>query len=440
MRGVSKKEQRRLQAQKAAQKRWSKIDNDEEVPCADPTMMAISNYENGSTYVKTKRILAAQGISSPPKSTYYRYQKKVNSSIIELSKESIAEESNKMESGASISLDGACAHRRNSSQCHGAFINCKTKKIVAGSVVTKVRKNGDFLGSSNMMETEVIRRNLNQIDKSKVSKFVHDMDNKTGDLMKKSVNEIEERIDPNHGKKRFLVFWNKLVDGSYRTLYSAKDCAVSALRYLTDIQYKKKFFGLKKHVQEWFNYLLYDKTMDNETMKQNWMNVENHVVGNHSMCFHPPEKGYVWKNALTYTELQYDFHKFTQESAQVFDKIDSNLNTNINESLHSETAKVADKNTAWSKDGYEGRVFYSYLKHNRQDDCALLIRKRNNVSINSVDMRCIEETVKERRALRETRATPEFHRQESIRRKKYKSSMSSKPGDYIGVPYSQLNE
>ena len=55
-------------------------------------------------------------------------------------------------------------------------------------------------------------------------------------------------------------------------------------------------------------------------------------------------------------------------------------------------------------------------------------------------MRCIEETVNERRALRETRATPEFQRQESIRRKKYKSSMSSKTGDYIGVAYSQLNE
>ncbi|KAK8847034.1 hypothetical protein M9Y10_019609 [Tritrichomonas musculus] len=96
-----------------------------------------------------------------------------------------------MESGASISLDGAYAHRRNSSQCKGAFKNCKTKKIVSGSVVTKIRKNGDFLGSTNMMEIEV-------------TKFVHDMDNKTGDLMKKSVNEIEERIDRNHGKKRFF--------------------------------------------------------------------------------------------------------------------------------------------------------------------------------------------------------------------------------------------
>lgn len=80
------------------------------------------------------------------------------------------------------------------------------------------------------METEFIRRNLCQIDKNKVFKYVHDMDNKTGYLMNKSANTIEEKINPN------------------RTLYSTKDYEVSALRYLTDIQYKKKFFGLKKHV------------------------------------------------------------------------------------------------------------------------------------------------------------------------------------------------
>ena len=54
----------------------------------------------------------------------------------------------------------------------------------------------------------------------------------------------------------------------------------------------------------------------------------------------PPENGYVWKNALTYTGLQYDFHKFTQESAQFFDKIDSNLSMNINESLYSERLRT----------------------------------------------------------------------------------------------------
>ena len=122
-------------------------------------MMVISCYENGSSYKKAKGILAAQGVESPSKSTFYRHQQKVNSIIIQLSKESIQEESMKMTEGSFLSCDGAFALRRNSSQCHGAFMNCKTGKIVAGSVITKERKNGDFVGSSNMMESEMIRQN-----------------------------------------------------------------------------------------------------------------------------------------------------------------------------------------------------------------------------------------------------------------------------------------
>ena len=46
-------------------------------------------------------------------------------------------------------------------------------------------------------------------------------------------------LDPNYGKKCFLKFWNKLIERSYRTIYKACDYVVSAVRYLTDIQYKK---------------------------------------------------------------------------------------------------------------------------------------------------------------------------------------------------------
>lgn len=39
-------------------------------------MMAISCVENGSTFTQSRGILAAQGIESPLKSTYYYNQKK----------------------------------------------------------------------------------------------------------------------------------------------------------------------------------------------------------------------------------------------------------------------------------------------------------------------------------------------------------------------------
>ena len=48
-------------------------------------MMAIVCIEKGSTFTKPRGIIAAQGIESPPKSTFYYNQKKVNATIIELS-------------------------------------------------------------------------------------------------------------------------------------------------------------------------------------------------------------------------------------------------------------------------------------------------------------------------------------------------------------------
>ena len=49
-----------------------------------------------------------------------------------------------------------------------------------------------------------------------------------------------------------------------------------------------------------------------------------------------------------------------------FEKIDPTLYTN-NESIHSETSKIADKNTPWSKDGYDSRVYKESIKSNPGD-------------------------------------------------------------------------
>ena len=128
---VPKSKQRKLKAQIATKKRWSKDKSEVVKPRADPTMMVISCYENGCTYKKAKGILAAQGVESLSKSTFYCHQKKVNSNIIELSKESIQEEANQMTVKSHLSYDGAFSHRHNSSQWHSPFMNCKTGKIVA---------------------------------------------------------------------------------------------------------------------------------------------------------------------------------------------------------------------------------------------------------------------------------------------------------------------
>ena len=82
--GRSKLTQRKMYAKYAANKRWHKEEIKKAPLIADPKMMAIACVENGSTFTQSRGIIAAQGIESPPKSTYYYNQKKVNSTIKQL--------------------------------------------------------------------------------------------------------------------------------------------------------------------------------------------------------------------------------------------------------------------------------------------------------------------------------------------------------------------
>ena len=74
------------------------------------------------------------------------------------------------------------------------------------------------------------------------------------------------------------------------------------------------------------------------------------------------------------------------EKLRIFDRIDHLLTTNKNQSLLVVTSKIADKKTAWGKDCYEARIAYSYLYHNKPDDCGLLIRQRCIIKVNQVDL------------------------------------------------------
>ena len=208
--------------------------------------------------------------------------------------------------------------------------------------------------------------------------------------------------------------------------------------FFTLIKYKKKFYGLKTHVTDWFINLLYDKKIDAETKKAKWLNTENQVLGKHGFCNHGEVKCFEWKNGMNDKKLREDFHDFLVDTQSIFDKVDPTLNTNANESLHASTARIADKNTPWSKEGYEGRVYYSYLKYNRPYECAYLIRERCRAKTNNVDLKNIESNNTEKKKLKEKRSTVEFQRNKSIQRKNFKSEMKSNGGDYVGVPYCQL--
>ena len=147
---------------------------------------------------------------------------------------------------------------------------------------------------------------------------------------------------------------------------------------------------------------------------------------------------YIWKKGVQNEFLRNDFHSFVKDAGKIFQNVDPNVSTNKNESLHAEASRIADKNVPWGKDSYEARIAYTYLKHNEPLNCSQMIREKNKVKQNEVDQRFITERASERVQRSSIRSTPEYKETERKRREKFKKEMSTKKGDYTGIPYLTL--
>lgn len=92
-------------------------------------------------------------------------------------------------------------------------------------------------------------------------------------------------------------------------------------------------------------------------------------IGNHILCIHCEKKIHV-KNRPARWWVTKNFDAFLNGS-----KIACDMNSN--ESHHAVAARLADKNISKSKDGYVGRMHYSYLKNSKFFECPYLIKKLN---------------------------------------------------------------
>lgn len=151
------------------------------------------------------------------------------------------------------------------------------------------------------------------------------------------------------------------------------------------------------------------------------------------VCMILIKKVFFWSNGAKNKNIKEDFDRFVDEMSLVFEKDNPKLNTNANESLHAEVARVANKNTPWPKEGYEARVSYAYLHHNEPIKCPFLIRERNQIPPNPVDIKHIYDINKERSKQKEYRSSEEYRNKESERRQKWRADMKTKKGDYTGI-------
>lgn len=86
-------------------------------------------------------------------------------------------------------------------------------------------------------------------------------------------------------------------NGGYHELATAENLAINAgksavsfagnqISKVKDVECKLLFRSVKKHVQDWFNGILYDKELNIDEKKTKWKTIEKHTIGDHSSCFH----------------------------------------------------------------------------------------------------------------------------------------------------------
>lgn len=136
----------------------------------------------------------------------------VAQAVQQYANESMEEALKSTQDNSIFSGDGRYPIRRNASHCSFDIINTDTYKVVALGIVDKksfYHLEEDFELTSNMLETEAMKRALNQISpyKEKVSSFVIDGDNKNKKLLEGEQYTIFR--DQNHLIKSFNKYLDK---------------------------------------------------------------------------------------------------------------------------------------------------------------------------------------------------------------------------------------
>lgn len=150
----------------------------------------------GSTFSEAESLFLWNNIIPPSESTFYRVQKKITEAIVEMAKESCLKWKLSLRRNTCISFDGSWSHRRNALYCLEDFIDVKRNKVIDFEVVSKKCGGyGDFIGPSNAMEGEGLRKMIPRwINNKNISLYVHDKDAKTAKIIRDSRLNIIEFI------------------------------------------------------------------------------------------------------------------------------------------------------------------------------------------------------------------------------------------------------
>lgn len=377
------------------------VDQKEEqfVKKADAHLMAFAGISTGTGYPEQAKTLLAQGVNVPVASTYFLAQKEVCKQVAAETKEQCRNEALKIENGASLSEDGTWNHMKNGSAATVTVINQDTNKVVAYYVVQKSVGSfvGNFRGPSNMMESEGVRKVLEQLNpyiRDKLINFIHDNDNKTSKIIVDSTFQINDLLDPGHSvqaiERAAKTYFDKCADVIYREknkeiLGSEDEKFVPKMSQrgrrkgvISKLSCQQPYTALIPKLKSWFNYLVHNVD-DIEQRKSMWLNTVNHLMGRHENCIHPvdyakslpgrPRKDstkekpmWEWKEGKNDEILEAQLTFFIGKTVDRLQNI-SVKSTQANESLNASISMHCPKNRAFTA-SVEGRVSLAIAKKN----------------------------------------------------------------------------
>lgn len=373
----------------------------------------------GATYTIGKKISIHMNEKFCSKSAFYEAQKIILQAVIKYADDSMSNARKNLSINAIVCGDGRYPIRRNSSHCSFDIIDIETNKIIAIGIVDKnsvYHPNETFMDTSNMLESEAMKRAIAQLgeSKQKIKAFVIDGDNKNRTLLETKDFHPKILRDPNHLYLSFERYLNKELSENKHMVQDCNDC----------------FRGIRGKITAWYSTLLYCD-FDPEIKKFAWSSTVGHLIGDHSECI-PHEPCQIgWKIGVENPVVAVKLNEILDKRTNDFDLTMFKATTNLNESFHNEQLIYDDKTVSFPI-SQEIRDKLALLRHNEGLMFEIQLRKKLNLPdlepANLMKITAMDSTREETKIIRHTTV---YRNIERIYRKHLSEShKKQKLGDY----------
>ena len=328
-------------------------------PKLSPRLMVMNGLLTGNSYEGVKKQATMMNTPTPSKRTFFNCQKQVLTDVINTVKESCKQNADNIKENSSISIDGQWNHKRHGSYSTVSFFDQKQKKIVDFESVSNGNYGANKDVKSSNMETVGIEKGLKELDSKIANKNIricHDHDNKTSNLLKKHKElGLTESLDPGHACQEIKRNANNYFEKYSRTLKNKNDPSKNTYKKCFEI-----FSTLIVKIISWFKFVIFN-VKETKMREQMWLNMTNHVIGNHKNCIHPNEmyglrkvgrpkkftdhnnSFWEWEQGKTNDQFQKELDKFLAKNTPLIRETGT-VRTQDNESLNSMISKTIPKN------------------------------------------------------------------------------------------------